>query len=267
MNLLHFYSIALATILLSIPLNAMEQQHSLTGTELLLKITNNNTLKLATNTKDNIARYCFDRIRHGIEPTQQEIETNYKLSSSFMYEFLNHDSHISNIENILKNDTSLNTPLALSFKKGLKDINTCPDIRLFYCFPEMVEILYCNILGKKIGCSAAQVQKMTKNELLEKDSELNQNTLAITKLNISIDLAESILLFLQEDVNLAKNILLLKDNKINEEQLKSLTTDLNQVTFVDLVDTIFNRVYKDYLDSEKTITQQSQNKGSSCSII
>jgi hypothetical protein len=267
MNLLHFYSIALIPILLSIPLNAMEQEHSLIGTELLSKLTDNNKLELSTNTKNNIARYCLERIRNGLDETQQKIEIHYKLSSSFMYEFLKHDSHVSNIDNILQKDPSLNNNLALSLKKGLQNIDACPDMRLFYCFPQMVEKRFRSILYTKMGCSHAQIQKMTEDELLKKYYQLNLNELTIAQLNISITLAENILLFLQKDVALAKNILLLRDKQLNEEQLYNLHKDLNEISFIDLVDTIFNRVYEDSLDSEKTITQQPNNEDYSCSII
>ncbi len=211
MNFSHIYPIALITMLLSTNLNAMELEHSSKSEEFLAKLTDNNKFELSTKNKENIVRYCVQRIRYAIDPAQKETEIDYKLSSNFMYGFLKNDSVCSKLNSMYP--TLIRKP---------QDIDICTDMRLFYCFPQIVEKRYNDIFYKKIGYSADQLQQVTHEEFLEKFNQLDQNELGKIKLSESIKLAEDILLSLQKDVKLAEYVLFFKNNQPTEEELLSL---------------------------------------------
>lgn len=218
MKLLYFSSIILSAILLSTNLNSMELTRPSRGQEFLAKLTDNNKLELTQTTKEEIARYCIQRIKYGIDATRINTEVDYKLSSGFMYQFL-----------------KTNTVLSIlgSVGKKAQDVDTHTDMRLFYCFPQMIEQSYADIVYKKIGTSAAQVQQATHKDHLHQIKQLNCDELVRIKCN--------------ESIILAKNILLAKNNKLDPEQLQTLSNSLNQLSLVSAIDLIFDKAYAEIM--------------------
>lgn len=232
MKLLYFSSIILSAILLSTNLNSMELTRTSRGQEFLAKLTDNNKLELTQTTKEEIARYCIQRIKCGKDATQITTEVEYKLSSGFMYHFLKTNAVLSVLSSVVK--------------KEPQNVDTHTDMRLFYCFPQMVEKSYLDIACNNIVTSAAYIQQATQKECLQyhnKIEQLNRNELDKIKCNESIKLAEDILESLKDDAILAKNIFLLKDRKLDSEQLQTLSNNLNQLSLVSAIELIFDHAY------------------------
>ncbi len=196
MKLFYLSSIILSTILLSTNLNAMELEHPSRATEFFAKLTDNNKFECTQTNKEEIARYCIQRIKYGIDEAQRRREVDYKLCSDFMYNFLKNHTVISTLNSAAKEASQdsiakLLMPNSITQKEP-HDIDIQTDMRLFYCFPQMVEKSYSDIVYKKIATSATQIEQATqeeRSEYLNKILQLDQNELEKIKCGESIKLA------------------------------------------------------------------------------
>lgn len=251
MNVSHLYPIMLITTVLSANLNAMELIHPpknekskpsqyVTAEELLQQLTDNNKIELSQTAKKNIAQYCIQRITGALDDTKEKIEINCKLSSECMYDFLKNDSMSLILFSVCKKmsqDKSLNnSPLHLSLQKASQNIDTCPEARLFYYFPKAIEN-NCYVTFAQL--SSAQNQSITTKEPSENFDPSPENVVNKGLLIESVQLAENILSLLQKDVDIAKFFLLSKKGQLNSEQKTIVMQDLDQITFVDIINDIF----------------------------